>query len=419
LARRESFSRSGSAADVSPPRTLTVAGLFAGIGGIERGLNLAGHEARLLCEIDPAARRVLEERFADVPLIDDVRHVESLSGVELLAAGFPCQDLSQAGRTAGIGGSQSGLVEEVFRLIGSTSRGPRWLFLENVPFMLQLDRGEAMRYLTGRLAELGFRWAYRVVDSRAFGLPQRRRRVLLLASKDEDPREVLFTEDAGEPVPPKEEGAACGFYWTEGLRGLGWALDAVPTLKGGSTIGIPSPPAIWMPNGAIVVPDIRDAERLQGFHPDWTASAEAPAGKRRGPRWKLVGNAVSVPVARWVGERLRDLRSPVHRSERQLVPTDRWPTAAWGDGDGAWAADLSAWPRHDPAFPLADFLEYPTEPLSARASKGFLRRARMGNLRFPDGFIADVELHRASMAGERVTGLRARGQRHPGAWKGD
>src|SRR5207248_8666113 len=104
----------------------------------------------------------------------------------------------------------------------------------------------AMDYLTTRLEKLGFDWAYRVVDACSFGVPQRRKRVVLVASKSEDPRTVLFADDAGERLFSLREDSACGFYWTEGLRGLGWAIDAVPTLKGGSTIGIPSPPAIWL-----------------------------------------------------------------------------------------------------------------------------------------------------------------------------
>ena len=179
----------------------------------------------------------------------DVLSLEGLPDCDLVAAGFPCQDLSQAGRTAGIGGRNSGLVRRVFELLEQAEHPPRWLLLENVPFMLQLDRGDAMRYLARRLGELGYRWAYRVVDARAFGLPQRRRRVILLASRTDDPREILFHGDAGEPETPDHRGRACGFYWTEGVRGLGWAVDGVPTLKGGSTIGIPSPPAIWMPDG--------------------------------------------------------------------------------------------------------------------------------------------------------------------------
>src|SRR5690606_34087803 len=134
--------------------------------------------------------------------------------------------------------------------------------------------------------------------------PQRRRRVYLLASLEGDPRTVLFADEAGPAAEPKLNGhqVACGLYWTEGIRGLGWAVDAVPTLTGGSTVGIPSAPAILLPNGNVVLPDIRDAERLQGFPADWTKPAEKVA--RPGVRWKLVGNAVSVLAAEWIGRRM-------------------------------------------------------------------------------------------------------------------
>jgi DNA (cytosine-5)-methyltransferase 1 len=333
---------------------------------------------------------VLRARFGDdIPLVADIREVDRLPDVEMVAAGFPCQDLSQAGRTAGIAGDRSGLVDQVFRLVRDMG-SLRWLLLENVPFMLQLDKGEAMRFLTRSLDELGFRWAYRVVDARAFGLPQRRQRVLLLASRDEDPREVLFTEDAGDPPPKDRAGVACGFYWTEGIRGLGWAVDAVPTLKGGSTIGIPSPPAIWMTDGTFVLPDIRDGERLQGFPADWT---EPAGGQAKGPRWKLVGNAVNVPVSRWLGERLTAPMEYDPSQDEPLRPASKWPTAAWGEGGTAHRADLSMWPRHEPRQPLAEFLKFPARQLSQRATAGFLGRTRRSQLRFPDGFIADLERH--------------------------
>jgi DNA (cytosine-5)-methyltransferase 1 len=192
--------------------------------------------------------------------------------VDLVTGGFPCTDLSQAGRTAGITGKQSGLVGEVFRLLKAAQ--PRWLLLENVRNMLPLDGGKAMTYLVGELEALGYRWAYRVVDSRFAGVPQRRHRVLLLASRTEDPRDVLLVDDAGERETGGYRDDAYGFYWTEGLRGLGWARDAIPPLKGGSTIGIPSAPAIWLPGERpgrkIVTPGIEQAERLQGFPPGWT-----------------------------------------------------------------------------------------------------------------------------------------------------
>src|SRR5947208_3159878 len=206
--------------------------------------------------------------------------------------------------TAGINGKRSGLVDHVFRLLDR--RRVPIVVLENVSFMLQLDKGAAMNNLTTAFEERGYRWAYRTVNSLSF-LPQRRERVFFVASAcDLEPEKVLFSDEA-QPVQSvtKLTTRAHGFYWTEGIRGLGWAPDAVPTLKNGSTIGIPSPPAILLPSGRIIKPDIRDAERLQGFRADWTRPAERVA--RKGARWKLVGNAVTVTVAEWIGERLLDL----------------------------------------------------------------------------------------------------------------
>lgn len=385
------------AAGASTSGGLKVAGLFAGIGGIELGLDAVGHETTFLCDFDSAAQRVLVEHFPGLPVVGDVREVVALPEVDLIAGGFPCQDLSQAGGTAGIGGEKSGVVSEVFRLAARSDA--TWLLLENVPFMLQLDRGEAMRFLTHSLEELGFRWAYRVLDTRAFGLPQRRQRVWLLASRTEDPREVLFVGDEGEPPTPDDfSELACGFYWTEGVRGLGWAVDAVPTLKGGSTIGIPSAPAIWFTDGSFGMPDVRDAERLQGFDADWTAPSVAD-GVRKGARWKLVGNAVSVPVAQWVGERLLDPRPYDPAGDAELARDAAWPRAAWGADGEVKRADLSAWPVRTEYEHLHEFLVYEAIPLSERAAAGFLKRATASTLNFPDGLLDDVEAHVESLRG--------------------
>ena len=113
---------------------------------------------------------------------------------------------------------------------------------------------------------------------------------------------------------------ACGFYWTEGIRGLGWAFDAIPTLKGGSTVGIPSPPAIILPDGIIVKLNIQDAERIQGFEAGWTQPAELVA--RPGMRWKLVGNAVTVGAAEWIGRRI-DAAIRVWRRRRGAAAEER------------------------------------------------------------------------------------------------
>jgi DNA (cytosine-5)-methyltransferase 1 len=374
---------------------LKVAGLFAGIGGIELGFDLAGHVTQLLCEIDPAAQAVLRHRFPGVELVGDIRRLNGLPDIDVVAAGFPCQDLSQAGRTAGIGGLRSGLVEEVFRLLGSTGPRFKWLVLENVPFMLQLERGRAMRFVTETLSAMGFKWAYRVIDSRSFGVPQRRRRVILLASRSEDPLSVLFADEAATQPESEWRGRANGFYWTEGTRGLGWAPDAIPTLKSGSSVGIPSPPAVWMPNGEIVTPDIRDAERLQGFRADWTLPAnEGTKGRGgRGARWKLVGNAVTVPLAEWLGRRLSYPGEPLDLPQVRMMGGQPWPLAAWGAGDHAMAVDISSWPVAVPRRHLADFLEFPPAPLSEKATAGFLARISSSTLRFPEGFKEAVASH--------------------------
>jgi DNA (cytosine-5)-methyltransferase 1 len=376
----------------------TAVGLFAGIGGIEAGLRRIGFETSLLCEIDPAARRVLEHRFPNTEIHDDIRTLRGIPSVDIVAAGFPCQDLSQAGRTAGISGKNSGLVAEVFRLLASARRSPRWLLLENVPFMLHLERGRAMRFLVASLEAQGFMWAYRVVDTRAFGLPQRRQRVLLVASRSEDPRSVLFHGDAIAPPTPAPDTVACGFYWTEGFTGLGWAVDAVPTLKGGSTVGIPSPPAIRRVDRSIVTPEIRDAERLQGFPPDWTAPACPAPSARKGPRWKLIGNAVSVPVGEWVARRLLHPAPYDDGRNRPLFAGASWPKAAWGRKGEAYRVEISTWPVRHPYRHLEDFLEFPTAPLSARATRGFLDRVATSRLRFPKGFERDVAAHLELMA---------------------
>lgn len=375
---------------------MRVAGLFAGIGGLERGLARAGHDAALLCEIEPAARAVLAARYPDVPCPEDVRTIETLpADVDLVAAGFPCQDLSQAGRTAGIGGLRSGLVGEVFRLL--EKRRVPWVVLENVPFMMQLSGGKALDHVTSALELLGYRWAYRVVNTMAFGLPQRRKRVFIVASTVADPADVLFVDDADFREPATRLGEqAHGFYWTEGVRGLGWAADAIPTLKNGSTVGIPSPPAILLPDGCLIQPDIRDAERMQGFPADWTVTAERVARASR--RWSLVGNAVSVPVAEWLGRRLAAPGSYIGDRDREM-PQKGWPAAARFDGRRRMAVQIGEAPVVLDRPPLHEFLLYPGKPLSERATAGFFSRAHKGSLRFPDGFLDAVAAHLDRMRG--------------------
>lgn len=387
---------------------MNIAGLFSGIGGLELPFHRLGASTKVLCDIWEPSRAVLATHFPEADIHDDISTLKSLPrDVEVVTAGFPCTDLSQAGRTAGIKGKESGLVAHVFRLL--KKRNVEWLVLENVRNMLVLDKGHAMFYLVTKLEELGFRWAYRLVDSRFSGVPQRRHRVLLVASRHHDPRAVLFADEAAsedcdattaagrrhQPINGVLRTDAYGFYWTEGFTGLGWAQDAVPPLKGGSTVGIPSPPGIWLPDAPrgrrLVTPTIEDAEALQGFERGWTESAQT--GSRNGPRWKLVGNAVSVGVATWLAGRLYQPGDVVVDSAK-LREVRRWPDAAFGEKGKVWEFQASHWPITAPYRHLSEVITMEhVQPLSHRAAAGFLARASRSQLRFNPVFLEDVVDH--------------------------
>lgn len=370
--------------------SMRIAGLFAGIGGLELGLHQAGHETVLFAEFWNPAASVLARRFKDIPNAGDVANLLSLpADIDMVTAGFPCQDLSQAGRTAGIEGVKSGAVAHVFRLIDRDR--PKWVLLENVSFMLRLDKGSAMARLVSEFEDRGYRWAYRVVNSLSY-LPHRRQRVFFLASTTEEPADVLLVDEVTPLTPETRLNThAHGFYWTEGTRGLGWGRDCVPTLKNGSTLGIPSPPAILLTNGEIVTPDIRDAERLQGLPANWTKPAESIA--RASLRWSLVGNAVTKPVATWIGRRL--LSPGGYDRSRDAAPIVRgdWPKAARFDGAVRREVRISEFPQWRKRESLQEFLRYPPTLLSERATAGFLSRIEKSSLRFVPGFKDLVREH--------------------------
>ena len=368
---------------------MRVAGLFAGIGGFESGLAVAGHSAILLCDNDPHATTVLERRFPDVHRHSDIADLAALPpDTEVAAAGFPCQNLSMAGDKAGLDGDKSSIVDHLFRLLRQDP--VPWVLIENVYFMLHLARGAAMERILGPLEHLGYRWAYRVVDSRAFGLPQRRRRVFIVAtSTGADPRGVLLADDVPAPPPdPPDIGRPIAFYWTEGRSGSGLTADATPPLKAGSSLGIPCPPAVLLPNGRVVTPPIEAAERLQGFPARWSSALR---GRDARHRWRLVGNAVSVPVARWIGHRLSHPASYDASGDFPWNPDEAWPSAAWNVGAGRFAADLTEFPVCRRRGRLSAFNTDLWPDLSVRALRGFVTRAREGTLNYPPGFLDTLD----------------------------
>jgi DNA (cytosine-5)-methyltransferase 1 len=362
-------------------------GLFAGSGSLEAGLERGGHACSLLCEISDPARRVLKSRFPGVPIERDVSTMRALPRVDLVSAGFPCQDVSLSGPKEGFDGARSGLVREIFRLVDA-SPVPT-ILLENVANIVRLHGGRWVEILARAFEDRGYRWAYRIVDARA-ALPQRRERFFMLASRVVDPAEILFADDAAEPAAPFALGRhAAGFYWTRGASGLGWAPHCTPPIQGGSAKGIPSGPAVLLPDGRVVRIGIADAERLQGMRP----GATEPAGTD-GARWRIVGNAVAMPIAEWLGERLSSHGPLPQLRETPLADGARvWPKAArGGPAVGRSRVEIGTLPfwRDRPA--IASYLG-DADPLSARATRGFLARAERGRMNFAPGFLDAVRDH--------------------------
>lgn len=377
---------------------MKIGSLFTGIGGFEVGLTQASKdfETVLVCDNLATSQAVLQARFPNAELDRDVTQLCALPPeVDLVTAGFPCQDLSQAGRTAGLAGDRSVLVGEVFRLLEERkNRGNPvpYVLIENVPFMLSLGGGRAIRVITDELERLGYRWAYRVVDSFSFGLAQRRERVYMLASLVADPAQILMADDNPLTRPATDlKKYGHGFYWTEGRSGLGWAVDSIPTLKNGSTIGIASPPAVLLPDGRLVKLGIRTAERLQGFEDDWTKPAET-VGKSS-LRWALIGNAVSVPVPKWIGQRLLNPGNYDLERDRLFPSKGKAPKAARFDGKDRFAVEISTDPLGIVGPSLTHVMGDDFTLLSERATAGFLSRTERATLKFHPGFIDAVRTH--------------------------
>jgi DNA (cytosine-5)-methyltransferase 1 len=365
------------------------AGLFSGIGGLELGFESAGFEPTVLAEVDPSCIAILSKRFPHIRNVGDVRAIERLPNVDVIVGGFPCQPYSQVGPMAGLSVGHT-LIREIFRLVDAASTPPKYIVLENVPNIIHLDSGAALRRIINGLERRKYRWAYRIIDAAAFGRPQRRRRWILIASLDADPAPMLLGPDS--VVRAESRVGASGFYWTEGNRGVGWAQNAIPPLKGGSSFGIPGPPAIWNHSErSISVPDIRDAERLQGFRAGWTSLSNHSRGQDR-ERWKMVGNAVSVPLARWLAKRIL-LRQEIAVSGERLAKTAKLPTAAFFDGDRRFAVAVGTHPVHESMEPILSFLNFDPLPLSLRATRGFRERYERSPLRKNVAFIDALRNH--------------------------
>lgn len=317
---------------------MKVLSLFTGIGGLDLGFQHAGVETVLQVENDQWCQLILERHWPEVPRIADVRdcgpatiraggHVDP-AGIDCVVGGFPCQDLSLAGRRAGLSGERSRLWFEFHRIVWELR--PRWVTVENVPGLLSSHRGRDFAVLLGGLADLGFGVAWRVLDARWFGTPQRRRRLFVVGcAGDRAAAEAVLgiCQSCGGDPPSGEEawqsargGSAAdariaGSQLDEGMarplvaRATGYRMDmesenfvAYPLRASDGHHGWSAPRGDGNDNLVVshgvrrLTP--RECERLQGFPDGWTE------GAADAHRYRMLGNAVNVAVAQWLGHRL-------------------------------------------------------------------------------------------------------------------
>ena len=169
------------------------ASFFSGVGGLDLGFERAGIETVSVCEIDPYASSGLAERFPSAPNLGSITEVQAddIPEADIWSGGFPCQDLSLAGRRAGFSGKRSSLAFTFLDLV--ERRRPRWLVLENVPGLFSSNGGADFVRLLNEIDQLGYGVSWRTLDAQYFGVAQRRRRVFIVASLGTDcSAQVLF-----------------------------------------------------------------------------------------------------------------------------------------------------------------------------------------------------------------------------------
>lgn len=194
---------------------MKVGSLFSGIGGFDEGFHRAGFDVIWQVEKDEACQRVLKRHYPKAEMFNDVKNISaaSLEPVDCVVGGFPCQDLSVAGKRAGLAGERSGLWFEFYRIIAGAK--PRFVVVENVPGLLSSEGGRDFGVIVRGLLDLGYCIAWRVLDAQHFGLAQRRKRVFIVGSLGNGScAQVLFEpESSAWNSPPRREAgqrvAAC------------------------------------------------------------------------------------------------------------------------------------------------------------------------------------------------------------------
>ncbi len=289
---------------------LKVASFFAGIGGFDLGMERAGMQVVVQCEISTFCQQVLKKHWPDVPLFGDINQMtvdDIPADTEVWCGGFPCQDLSLAnqGKRKGLAGERSGLFFQYAALIAA--RKPRWVIIENVPGLLNSHEGKDFRVLLEKLDELGYGVSWRIFDAKYFGTPQRRRRVYLVASFGNlRSAEVLFERG------PLAIAARAGIGQKEAIAGEFGSSDQEADCYAIQHAGIGRKPSAgpqakgYRNDGESYTLDSRGSadavcQTLDAFGVRDTSGISSGVDSNR---YRAVGNAVCVHVVEWIGRRV-------------------------------------------------------------------------------------------------------------------
>lgn len=277
-------------------KKLRVLDLFSGIGGFSLGLErTGGFETVAFCEIEDFPRRVLAKHWPDVPCYRDVRELtaERLAtdgiAVDVICGGFPCQDISTAGKGAGLSGERSGLFYEVARLVGEL--GPRFVILENVGALL--SRG--LDAVLGTLASLGYDAEWHCIPASAVGAPHRRDRIWIMAYPE------IVQRDGGNHHPAISLGSTVSEF---GNSRRANALADTVRIYGEGEQSIIAKAQEWPRQ---IIRSVRSRNHGAGWWSTEPAVGRVANGVPNRPhRLKALGNAVVPQIPELIGNAILD-----------------------------------------------------------------------------------------------------------------
>lgn len=297
---------------------MNVGSLFSGIGGFDLGFERAGMRVSWQVELDPYCRAVLARRFPDAARFEDVREVgaRELDPVDLLCGGFPCQDLSAAGRGAGIDGARSGLWAEFARIVRELR--PRYVVVENVPALLtgkgkRWDRAPIGRVL-GDLAEARYDAEWACLSAGEFGAPHLRKRVWIVAYPARDAEAGAAAEARPERQRARaggQRGRAAQLADSDAQRQQGRAGALVqpagrrePADRRGAGAGIPDPDREQHEGRAQALGGPAAPQLREHWAAEPGVGRVADGVPRRVDRLAALGNALVPQIAEWIGRRI-------------------------------------------------------------------------------------------------------------------